>query len=94
MVTKYKKTIVTMPPGRVGIHLEDLVSDVSSTIVTAVSPSSPLAGMVFQGDSIICVNDVDVRKMDTLGKAANNNRGTLHFLDKSILIKRTFAHDF
>jgi C-terminal processing protease CtpA/Prc len=64
----YETTIVTIPPGRVGIHLEDFISDVSSTIVSAVSPSSPLAGKVVQGDSIIAVNGVDVRKMDTSGK--------------------------
>lgn len=68
MFSQYKKTIVTIPPGRVGIHLEDFVSDVSSTIVTSVSPSSPLAGKVYQGDIIISVNDVDVRKMDTSSK--------------------------
>ncbi|KAL7521657.1 hypothetical protein ACHAWX_006331 [Stephanocyclus meneghinianus] len=65
MFSQYIKTIVTIPPGRVGIHLQDSTSDVSSTIVTAVSPSSPLAGKVVQGDSIISVNGVDVRKMDT-----------------------------
>lgn len=68
MFSQYIKTIVTIPPGRVGIHLQDSTSDVSSTIVTAVSPSSPLAGKVVQGDSIISVNGVDVRKMDTSSK--------------------------
>lgn len=72
--------VVTIPPGRVGIHLEDFVSGVSSTVVKSVSPSSPLVGKVFQGDRITCVNGVDVSKMDTLGKKLNNKRCTLHFL--------------
>eukprot|EP00804_Cyclotella_cryptica_P005445 CCRYP_002980-RA/>CCRYP_002980-RA protein AED:0.26 eAED:0.21 QI:0/0/0/0.83/0.8/0.66/6/0/1422 len=64
---QWKEQIVAIPPGRIGIHLADFVSNVSSTVVTSVSPSSPLVGKVFEGDSITSVNGVDVRKMDTLG---------------------------
>lgn len=59
---------VTIPPGGIGVHLTDFSSDVSSTVVTSVSPTSPLVGKVFQGDYIICVNGVDVRNMATSGK--------------------------
>lgn len=59
---------VTIPPGRIGIHLDDFPSDVSSTVVTSVYPTSPLVGKVFQGDFMICVNGVDVRNMATSGK--------------------------
>ena len=79
--TQWKKEIVRIPPGRIGIHLEDFVSDVSNTVVTSVSPSSALFGKVFQGDSIVCVNGMDVHKMDTLGKKLKNERCTLHFPD-------------
>lgn len=66
--TQWREEIISMPPGRIGIHLEDFVSGVSNTVVTSVSPSSALAGKVFPGDSIIRVNGVDVHKMDTLRK--------------------------
>ena len=62
------KINVTVPPGRIGIHLKDFSSDVSSTVVTSVSPASPLAGKVFQGDCMLCVNGIDVRNMATSGK--------------------------
>ena len=81
MFSLYRKFTVTIPPGQVGIHVEDFSSDVSSTVVTSVSPSSPLAGKVFPGDSIICVNGVNVQKIDKSGKKLNNKRCTLHFPD-------------
>jgi C-terminal processing protease CtpA/Prc len=59
---------VTIPPGKLGIHLKDFESDVSSSYISSVSPTSPLAGKVEQGDSIIRVNGVDVRCMDTSSK--------------------------
>lgn len=59
---------VTIPPGKLGIHLKDFESDVSSSYISSVSPTSPLAGKVEQGDSIIRVNGVDVRCMDTTSK--------------------------
>lgn len=59
---------VFVPPGRLGIHLEDIESENSSTIVSDVSSDSPLAGKVFQGDYIVSINGVDVREMNTSGK--------------------------
>lgn len=59
---------LTIPPGKLGIRLMDFDSDVSSTYISLVSPTSPLAGKVEQGDSIISVNGVDVRCMDTSSK--------------------------
>jgi len=59
MFNQNEKTTVTIPPGKVGIHLKDFISDVSGTVVTSVSPSSPLAGKVFPGNSIIYVNGVE-----------------------------------
>jgi hypothetical protein len=59
---------VTIPPGRIGIHLDDFPSDMSSTVVTSVYQTSPLVGKVFQGDCMICVNGVDVCNMATSGK--------------------------
>lgn len=56
---------VSIPPGKIGIHLKDCESDVSSTIISSVSPNSPLAGNVFEGDCIAYVNGIDVRDMDT-----------------------------
>lgn len=67
-----KKVIVNVPPGRLGIHLEDFQSEKSGTIVSSISESSPLAGKIFQGDCIIGINDVNVRDMDTSGMNLNN----------------------
>lgn len=59
---------ITIPPGKLGIHLDDFKSDVSSTVVSSVDPESPLAGKVSEGDVIVCVNGIDVYKMDTSSK--------------------------
>jgi C-terminal processing protease CtpA/Prc len=56
---------VCIPSGKIGIHLKDSESDVSSTIISSVNPNSPLAGKVCEGDCIAYVNGVDVREMDT-----------------------------
>ncbi len=58
MFTQYKKTIATIPPGRIGIHLEDFVSDVSSTIVTLLhygpmTTKSP-ANYIFIREGFLC----------------------------------------
>jgi C-terminal processing protease CtpA/Prc len=59
---------VVAPPGRLGIHLDDIESEKSSTIVSAISSGSPLEGKVFQGDYIVSINGVDVREMNTSGE--------------------------
>lgn len=76
---------ITIPPGKLGIHLEDFRSDVSSTVVSSVNDESPLAGKVFKGDYIVCVNGVDVHKMDT----ASKNKSTLWYLLWMPLIAKT-----
>ena len=62
-----EKITVTIPPGKLGIHLKDSQSDNCSTIVSSVSDSSPLAGKIFRGDQVIGINDVNVRDMGTTG---------------------------
>jgi C-terminal processing protease CtpA/Prc len=63
------KTInITVPPGKLGIHLDDNKSEVSNTIVSSISSRSPLFGRVFEGDYITAINGVDVHEMDTSGK--------------------------
>lgn len=59
---------ITISTGKIGIHLRDIQSKESRTVVSSVSSCSPLAGKVFEGDHIIGVNDIDVRGMDTTGK--------------------------
>ena len=55
--TEWKEEILTAPPGRLGIGLEDSASHVSRAAVSSVALSSPLSGKLFQGDYIILVND-------------------------------------
>lgn len=72
---------VSIPRGKIGIHLRDIQSEESSTVVSSVSEGSPLAGKVFAGDYIINVNDIDVRDMDTAGKYFHLHQSTsLHLV--------------
>ena len=50
---------------KLGIHLKDKESEVSSTVISSVSADSPLSGKVFEGDCILSMNGIDVRDMDT-----------------------------
>ena len=63
-----KTETVSMPRGKLGIHLRDVPSKESSTIVSSVTSGSPLAGKVFEGDYILSVNGIDVRNMNSTGK--------------------------
>jgi hypothetical protein len=63
-----KEINVTVPPGKLGIHLDDYESEVSNTIVSSISSRSPVFGRVFEGDYLTGINDVDVHEMDSSGK--------------------------
>lgn len=61
------KMIVAVPPGKLGIRLENKPSEMG-TMVTLVGAGSPLDGKVYVGDCIVEVNGVNVESMDTYGK--------------------------
>jgi hypothetical protein len=61
-----EKLTLTVPPGRLGIRLDNTPSKIG-TVVYLVSSESPLAGKVFKGDRIVEVNGVNVGRMDTYG---------------------------
>jgi hypothetical protein len=63
------KFIISVPPGKLGIRLENKPTKLG-TIVTLVSDGSPLEGKIFVGDVILQVNGVDVERMDTYGKCS------------------------
>lgn len=67
-MTMYDEINVVVPPGRLGIHLEDYESDVSKTAISSVSSRSPLSGKVLEGDYLISINGIDVREMDSSGE--------------------------
>lgn len=63
------KFIISVPPGKLGIRLENKPTKLG-TIVTLVSDGSPLEGKIFVGDVILQVNGVDVERMDIYGKCS------------------------
>lgn len=60
------KLIIAVPPGKLGIRLENKPTRLG-TVVTLVGAGSPLDGKIFVGDLIVEVNGVDVGSMDTYG---------------------------
>ena len=76
------KTIIMVPPGKLGIRLENR-PDKEGTVVTLLCQGSPLEGKVFVGDVIVNVNGVNVERMDTYGKSSSHKplsvRSCKHF---------------
>ena len=62
------KIMVTVPPGRLGIHFVDNTVVGKGTIITKVSDDSPMVGKLLQGDQIIEINGTDVHQMSTAGE--------------------------
>ena len=64
----FSRVYVTAPPGRLGILVCDSTDNQVRTVITKVNEDSPLAGNVFVGDQIICMNKIDVHHMDVAGE--------------------------